>query len=122
MAAKIKSLGICLGASTISLVQLEWNPDNENSDPAQQNPKATLIDASLYPHEGNPKQTLIDALNKIDLSSFNRIAATGRKFRKYVNLTSISEPEAVEHAYRFIKPPGISCPAVISAGGETFMV
>jgi predicted CoA-substrate-specific enzyme activase len=122
MAAKIKSLGICLGASTISLVQLEWDRKNRSSDSAQQNPKATLIGASLYPHEGNPKQTLINALEKLDLSSFDRIAATGRKFRKYVNLTSISEPEAVEYAYQFIKPADISCPAVISAGGETFMV
>ena len=122
MAAKIKSLGICLGASTISIVQMEWNPDNRDSGSAQQNPKATLIDGSLYPHEGDPKQTLINALEKLDLSSFDKIAATGRKFRKYVNLTSISEPEAVEYAYQFIKPSDISCPAVISAGGETFMV
>ena len=128
MAAKIKSLGICLGASTISLVQLERrDPDCRSSDSAPQNskatlPKAVLIDASLYPHEGDPKQTLINALKKLELGSFDRIAATGRKFRKYVNLTSISEPEAVEYAYRFIKPPDISCPAVISAGGETFMV
>jgi len=122
MAAKIKSLGICLGASTISLVQLEWDPKNRNSDSVQKNHKAKLIDASFYPHEGDPKQTLINALEKLELSSFDRIAATGRKFRKYVNLTSISEPEAVEYAYQFVKPADISCPAVISAGGETFMV
>jgi predicted CoA-substrate-specific enzyme activase len=127
MTAKIKSLGICLGASTISLVQLEWDPNKCSSGSAQQNPKAPLpeatrIDASLYPHEGNPKQTLINAFKKLNLNSFDRIAATGRKFRKYVNLTSISEPEAVEYAYPFIKPADISCPAIISAGGETFMV
>jgi predicted CoA-substrate-specific enzyme activase len=127
MAAKLKSLGICLGASTISLAQLEWDPGDRNSDSARQNPektppKAKLIEASLYPHEGDPKQTLINAFKKLDLNSFDRIAATGRKFRKYVNLTSISEPEAVEYAYQFVKPPDISCPAVISAGGETFMV
>ena len=122
MAAKIKSLGICLGASTISLVQLEWDPDRRSSDSDQQYPRATLIEAALYPHEGNPKQTLRNALEKLDLSSFNKVVATGRKFRKYVNLTSISEPEAVECAYQFIKPSDISCPAVISAGGETFMV
>ncbi len=48
--------------------------------------------------------------------------ATGRKFRGFVNLTSIPEPEAMEYAYRFVKPPDVSCPAVVSAGGETFMV
>lgn len=119
MTKKIKSLGICLGASTISLVQLQWDPDNRS---AGKNTKATLVDASLYPHEGDPKQTLVKALQKLDPTSFDRVAATGRKFRKYVNLTSISEPEAVEYAYQFVKPPDIFCPAVISAGGETFMV
>jgi predicted CoA-substrate-specific enzyme activase len=127
MAAKLKSLGICLGASTISLVQLERDAGPRHPDAGRQNPeaplpKATLIDAALYPHEGDPKQTLIRAFEKLDLNSFDRIAATGRKFRKYVNLSSISEPEAVEYAYQFVKPPNISCPAVISAGGETFMV
>ena len=37
-------------------------------------------------------------------------------------MTSISEPEATEQAYRYCKPEGIDCPAIVSAGGETFMV
>ncbi|MBW2576259.1 MAG: activase, partial [Deltaproteobacteria bacterium] len=37
-------------------------------------------------------------------------------------LSSIPEPEAVEYAYGFVKPENVSCPAVVSAGGETFMV
>jgi len=128
MAETIKSLGICLGASTVSLVQMKLdqnqsdNRDRRGSDDDHQAPKPTLIEYSLYPHEGDPKQTLVKALEKLDLGSFDRIAATGRKFRKFVNLTSISEPEAVEYAYQHIKPADVSCPAVISAGGETFMV
>ncbi len=27
----------------------------------------------------------------------------------------------MEHAYRFVKPDGVDCPAIVSAGGETFM-
>jgi predicted CoA-substrate-specific enzyme activase len=121
MTETIKSLGICLGASTVSLVQMKL--DKEQSDNHDHPvPKPTLIAYGLYPHEGDPKQTLVKSLKQLDLSSFDRIAATGRKFRKFVNLTSISEPEAVEYAYQFVKPPDVSCPAVISAGGETFMV
>ncbi|MEZ4603911.1 MAG: hypothetical protein R2861_11085 [Desulfobacterales bacterium] len=45
---------------------------------------------------------------------------TGRKFHKFINLSAISEPEAVEHAFQFVKPKD-ACPAVVSAGGETFM-
>ena len=128
MAETIKSLGICLGASTVTLVQmkLEQSPgssgDHRRPDGNRQGQKPTLIDYGLYPHEGDPKQTLVKALGQLDLSSFGRIAATGRKFRKFVNLTSISEPEAVEYAYPLVKPADVSCPAVISAGGETFMV
>jgi predicted CoA-substrate-specific enzyme activase len=73
-------------------------------------------------HDGDPRKALISELNKFDLSDVCKIAATGRKFRHLINLPSIAEPEAVEHAYRQVKPEGIDCPAVISAGGETFMV
>ena len=81
-----------------------------------------VVKYSRHPHEGDPKRTLLSAINGFDLKAFDRIVATGRKFRSFVNLTSIPEPEAVEYAYRFVKPPGVSCPAVVSAGGETFMV
>ncbi|MGD9054533.1 MAG: acyl-CoA dehydratase activase [Desulfobacterales bacterium] len=122
MAEAIKSLGICLGASTVSIAQLTLAPPHpEADDPALQS-KPLLIESALYPHEGDPKRTLLKAFEQLDLSSFDRIAATGRKFRKFVNLTSISEPEAVEYAYQYVKPPGVDCPAIISAGGETFMV
>ena len=96
MAETIKSLGICLGASTVSLVQLKLDQeqsdkrDKRGSGGYHQGPKPALIEYSLYPHEGDPKQTLINSLEQLDLSSFDRIAATGRKFRKFVNLTSIS--------------------------------
>jgi len=81
-----------------------------------------IVKFSLHTHEGDPKQTLLAALKNFDLKSFDRIAATGRRFCKFVNLSSIPEPEAVELAYKFVKPDDISCPAIVSAGGETFMV
>jgi predicted CoA-substrate-specific enzyme activase len=119
---KITSLGICLGASSISLVQLEQDrhPDTDTATP--QNNHLKIVKHSVYPHEGDPKRTLLRAINGFDLNTFDRIVATGRRFRSFVNLTSIPEPEAVEYAYRFIKPPDVFCPAVVSAGGETFMV
>jgi predicted CoA-substrate-specific enzyme activase len=110
-----RSLGLCLGASTVTLVQVEQDRHDPGSRPR-------IVARSHHPHEGDPKRTLQRALAEIDLASIDRVAATGRKFRQFVNLTSISEPEAVEHAYAFLKPPGVDCPAVVSAGGETFMV
>ncbi len=122
MAEAIKSLGICLGASTISIARLQQATNLSGTGDAHQRPKPVLIESALYPHEGDPKRTLLKAFEQLDMSSFGRIAATGRKFRKFVNLTSIPEPEAVEYAYQYLKAPDVSSPAIISAGGETFMV
>jgi predicted CoA-substrate-specific enzyme activase len=120
MSDKLKALGLGLGASTVSVVQLELDPNLKTNPTGEKNPR--VIDFSLHPHEGDPKQTLLDVFGKIDLESIDRIAATGRKFRKFVNLSSIPEPQAVEFAYPYVKPADIDCPAVVSAGGETFMV
>jgi len=111
----MKSLGICLGASTVSMVQA-------TQEKASCIERPRIIDFSRHPHDGNPRKTLLSALDTLDLTSFDKVAATGRKFRNFVNLSSICEPESVEHAYAYIKPQGISCPAIVSAGGETFMV
>ncbi|MCP4688887.1 MAG: activase [Desulfobacterales bacterium] len=118
----MKSLGLCLGASTVSVVVLESSPAGEEGRGSLRGQNPRIVDYFLYPHEGNPKKTLVDALERIDMGAIDRVAATGRKFRDFVNLSSIPEPEAVEYAYQFVKPEGVSCPALISAGGETFMV
>ncbi|MEN8245536.1 MAG: acyl-CoA dehydratase activase [Thermodesulfobacteriota bacterium] len=115
----VRALGLCLGASTISIVQIESNGHKGDMGHAAQ-PK--VVAHFLHPHEGDPRQTLNKALEQFDLKTFDRIAATGRNLRKAVNLASIPEPEAVELAYCFVKPRGVACPAIVSAGGETFMV
>ncbi len=122
MVDKLRSLGLCLGASTISLVQLEQDLNKDDHVPAKPTTPPRIVDYALYPHEGDPKRTLLLAFEQLDLNQFDSIAATGRKFRRFVNLTSIAEPEAVEYAYQHIKPSDKDCPAVVSAGGETFMV
>ena len=65
MADKLRSLGLCLGASTVSIVQLELDRSEQKNPSAKQKPR--LIDFSLYPHEGNPKKTLLDAFSRLDL-------------------------------------------------------
>ena len=119
---KITSLGLCLGASTVSIVQLEQEVNPGTHAATLNNNHLRIVKHSTYPHEGDPKKTLLRAINGFDLNAFDRVVATGRRFRSFVNLTSIPEPEAVEYAFRFIKPPDVFCPAVVSAGGETFMV
>ena len=56
----------------------------ERSNPIQKNSR--IAKYAIYPHEGNPKKTLLSALNDFKLDSLDRIAVTGRRFRKFVNL------------------------------------
>lgn len=117
---KIRALGLCLGASTVSAVQVEASlrPD-PGASYIPLNPHITGF--LTLPHEGDPRRTLLSALEQTG-NSFDRIASTGRRFHKLLNLSAIPEPEAVEYAYCFVKPPDIFSPAIVSAGGETFMV
>jgi predicted CoA-substrate-specific enzyme activase len=117
----MKTLGICLGASTVSLVQVEIEDGTKTHPGPDAENTPQILSHAVYPHDGNPRKALTLAMKDLALHDFDRIAATGRKFRNFVNLSSISEPESVEYAYHYVKPKGISCPAIVSAGGETFM-
>ncbi len=106
----MNSLGICLGASTISIVELAKTGNSIKIE-------KTINKA----HEGNPRDLLVKELKELDLGT--PIAVTGRKFRNLVNLSSISEPEAVEVALTYLRDNhkyGLF-DAVVSLGGENFM-
>ena len=64
MADTLKSLGLCLGASTVSLVQVERDLEGNGA------PSPHIIAHSVYSHEGDAKRCLIQALNDVELSSF----------------------------------------------------
>lgn len=107
-----KAYGICLGASTISAVEVTM----------QANQPIPILSQSLNkPHEGNPHDCLLEVLGSLDCGK-NPILITGRKFRNYVQLRSITEPEAAEYALRFVSNGNDKFDALVSAGGETFMV
>lgn len=110
------SLGICSGAATITLVDIEKN-DN-----------GTIINKVISKsHEGNPRDILKELLKSVNLKKFNSISATGRGFKELLNLSKIPEPLAVEHALKYTytntkhtKKERYN--AIISAGSETFIV
>ncbi|MDH3393968.1 MAG: acyl-CoA dehydratase activase, partial [Desulfobulbaceae bacterium] len=107
----MKSLGICAGASTISLAALERDESGSK-----------ILFTRFQSHEGNPRKALAEFLGNIEnLGSF-KISVTGRKFRDVLNFSSISEPEAVELAGAYLLPPDHPYRVVISAGGETTMI
>ncbi|MBR6199016.1 MAG: hypothetical protein IKQ61_01985 [Spirochaetales bacterium] len=112
----MRTLGICIGASTISVVGLEDGVDK----------KKVILQESVF-HDGDSKGELLKLLKKIDetkvkIDSFDRFAVTGRKFRKFVALTSITEPEATEYAIDELIEDKDKYNAIVSAGGETIMV
>ena len=105
----------------MSIAQVETDGGDHDSGRSVWEHNPRLVGHAVYPHDGNPKKTLTQALDNLELAAFDRVAATGRKFRHVVRLSSIPEPQAVELAYQFTRPPATSCPAVVSAGGESFM-
>ncbi len=107
----MKSLGICIGATTLSAVKIESRGEGAGS----------LKRVYLNAHNGNPRQAVMDALHTVGVSPGTKVAVTGRKFRHLLNLTSISEPEAVESALSKYNG-GSKINAVVSAGGENFLV
>ena len=108
----MQSLGICLGASTISLIGLARDEDGRH--------RIALRRSRL--HEGNPRRVLEEMLAHVENIETLRVAATGRKFRNRLNLSTIPEPEAVELACRHMLPHDHPYRVIVSAGGETFMI
>ncbi len=107
----MKTIGICIGASTITLAAVKGTP---------QGPEIT--DSRSISHEGNPREVLSALFKEPEIRSADRIAVTGRKLRHLLKATTLSEPEALEIAYGHYSAQGNRAQVVVSAGGETFMV
>ena len=106
-----KSLGICIGSSTLSLVTLIGDAGH-----------LSVADVISKPHHGNPQQLFEETLKTIDRREYAKVALTGRKFRHLINMTSIPEPEAVERAFLHINGNDMNIQAIVSAGSETFLL
>lgn len=105
-----KSVGICLGATTFSLVELKKN-----------NNEILVNNIIIKEHEGDPKGVFSQIVSDYQLED-KFVGVTGRKFRRILNFESIIEPEAVEYAYDYVNRNDFQYDAIVSAGGETFMV
>ncbi len=108
----MKALGICVGASTISMAGIERDAGGA----------VILIHAGALPHQGNPRRHLLEMLREACAERYGRVCVTGRRFRQLLNLSSIPEPQAVEQAIMHLNGRGEHIEAVVSAGGETFLV
>ena len=108
------AVGICLGASTISIVEIEKSLAGGQGE-------ITVTKVVQREHNGDPKGTLSACLAGYELDG-KFLGATGRKFRRTLAIPSITEPEATEYAYAFTNPGAEGFDAIVSAGAETFVV
>lgn len=108
----MKTAGICVGASTITVAEVNFNGDAVGIERTRS-----------IPHEGNPRKILSELFSGgFDIPP-DRVVVTGRKLRHMVNATSIPEPEAIEAAYHWWShAAGKKAGTLVSAGGETLMV
>ena len=110
----MRSLGLCIGASSVSYVCLERDDGY-----------AGVTASNSIIHDGNPEKVIRGLLDETRFAEIERIAVTGRKFRSMVETATIPEPEAVEHAYRYVRDGAAgqsNASIIVSAGGETVMV
>ena len=98
-------LGINIGASSISMVELHKTEE-----------KIRIISHKTITHQGNPKQIIEEVFQH---KTPENIVVTGRKFRNLLNITSIPEAEAVELSADYLQ---LDTDMIISAGGENFMI
>ncbi|MDD5676159.1 MAG: BadF/BadG/BcrA/BcrD ATPase family protein, partial [Chitinivibrionales bacterium] len=111
---KSKSIGICLGAASIKVVELV-------EDGAAVSVARTIV----RNHESNPREVFTALLREFDLAGHPFGMLTGRKFRDIINTASMTEAESLEQGLEFTKKnnPGLPrVPAVASLGAESFIV
>ncbi|NQU16898.1 MAG: activase, partial [Candidatus Saganbacteria bacterium] len=107
-----KSLGICLGASYIKIVELQ-----------KQNGTVLISNIIVEPHFGNPLAKYKELLKKIDLSDIKYAALTGRRFKEFIQTPTITEPEAIENALAFHQGTNRHhYQGIVSLGSENFVL
>jgi len=110
-----RSLGLCLGASSIQAVELTERPGV-----AVEVTRSTVVH-----HESDPREAVRKILSDWDAPGADGILFTGRKLRRHLTAESISEPEALEWGLSFLRGElGWTKPvtAVASLGAENFVV
>lgn len=102
-----RSIGICVGASTVKVVEIDAS--------------LQITNRSIHIHDCNPKDTLQGLLETLNLQDAY-VAVTGRKFKNLLTLPTITEPEATEAALRRIPQNNGHFNALVSLGSENFIV
>ena len=102
----MKSLGLCIGASTIKMAVIDE--------------QYNIVEKKSIVHDCQPRRVLTDIFSSLQPNEYQYATVTGRKFKDLLNLHKITEPIAMENALRYVDIP--HCRAVISMGAENFML
>ena len=106
-----RSLGICLGASSVQAVQLALEGDT-----------LRVERTVTRNHESDPRRVFLEVLDELDGQDSHYGMLTGRKFKSVVNARSVTEPEAVESALECLRRDNpTTYSAVVSLGAESFV-
>jgi predicted CoA-substrate-specific enzyme activase len=106
-----KTAGICIGSTTVQAVVV-----------SQSDKLVEVVSVSRILHDGTPDKVVKELFRQFREAHITNVVVTGRTFRKNIQLTSISEPLAIECALRQTYPQGDYPAIVISSGGETLIV
>lgn len=104
-------IGVSLGASTIKTAKIKL--ENQN--------RIEILQTLVVNHQGNPYKYFREILEELNPNN-NPVVVTGRKFRNLVKLPSISEAEATEVAYQYLRKKYPYVVSIVSLGAESFIV
>ncbi len=104
----MRSVGLCIGASTISTAEVEVTENGWQ-----------LIEAARRPHHGKPEETFRTIID--GYQHHEHVGVTGRSFKDRVRLPTLAEPEAIERAYQALQSRYPDVDVIVSAGGEIFV-
>jgi predicted CoA-substrate-specific enzyme activase len=106
------SLGICIGASTVKAVSIEFS-DNSYKIKKQ----------IRRPHECAVKDIVTETLKEFNPAEHDYVCVTGRKFKEIIDLPSVTEPHAVESALHLLyNDENDGNEVVVSLGSENFIL
>ncbi|MFH1778205.1 MAG: acyl-CoA dehydratase activase [Candidatus Omnitrophota bacterium] len=106
----MKYCGICIGAANLTAVKLF--SDGED---------AQIEQVFHVTHEGDIFGHMEEMLAQLQQQGYACVALTGRKISEEIKLPRISEPEAVEKAFKFVNRKNEKFTAIVSMGAELFV-
>jgi len=108
------ALGLCIGASTIKVVELKKTSTSASLKLGRQ---------KIVSHECNTRCGALRLFHEFNPLDYDYVCLTGRKFKDLTNLPQITEPEATEYAFRFVRsdyPYPLN--GILSLGSENFVL